>query len=236
MSWYYIDASGTTLGPVEEGVIVSKFKGKELNDDSYVWNGTTVNEWSLIKNVGFLKAKCKPAPPAQSRPAPARGGRGAAPRPAAGGGKPKAKKAPAARMNLLDSIRSGKQLKKVEKKPEPAASSGSRMGGRPGGKMSLQDQLKMKLNKRSTGPVKKSTGGSVGGGSKPTPAWKKKSTTGSSNTSSGPKKTWGNKSSSSAGSSNKSSGGGKMSKFEIKKAIDGCNDDWILKAISKLLS
>jgi len=236
MSWYYIDASGTTLGPVEEGIIVQKYKGKELNDDSYVWNGTTVNEWSLIKNVGFLKAKCKPAPPAQSRAPAPRGGRAAAPRPAAGGGKPK-KKSTGARMNLLDSIRSGKQLKKVEKKPEPAASSGGgpRMGGRPGGKMSLQDQLKMKLNKRS-GPVKKSSGGSVGGGSKPTPSWKKKSTTGSSNTSSGPKKTWGNKNSSSSSAKSSSSGGAKMSKFEMKKAIDNCNDDWILKAISKLLS
>jgi len=242
MSWYYIDASGTTLGPVEEGIIVQKYKGKELNDDSYVWNGTTVNEWSLIKNVGFLKAKCKPAPPAQSRAPAPRGGRAAAPRPAAGGGKPK-KKSTGARMNLLDSIRSGKQLKKVEKKPEPAASSGGgpRMGGRAGGKMSLQDQLKMKLNKRS-GPVKKSSGGmkssggSVGGGSKPTPSWKKKSTAGSSNTSSGPKKTWGNKNSSSSSAKSSSSGGAKMSKFEMKKAIDNCNDDWILKAISKLLS
>merc|ERR1719219_1379020 len=107
-------------------------------------------------------------------------------------------------MNLLDSIRSGKQLKKVEKKPEPVAGSGPRMGGRPGGKMSLQDQLKMKLNKRSTGPVKKSSGGmggSVGGTSKPTPAWKKKSNTGSSNTSSGPKKTRGNKNSANKNSS-----------------------------------
>lgn len=240
MSWYYIDASGTTLGPVEERVVVSKYQSKELNDNSYVWNGTTVDAWSLIKDVGFLLEKCKPKPAPRAAPRPA-GGRGAAPR--AAGGKPKKKAGGGARMNLLDSIRSGKQLKKVEKKPEPAAaasSGGSRMGGRPGGKMSLQDQLKMKLNKRS-GPVKKSSGGSVGGGAKSTPSWKKKSTAGSSNISSGPKKTWGNKksnnsSNNNSSSSNKSSGGAKMSKFELKKAIDNCNDDWILKAISKLLS
>jgi hypothetical protein len=259
MSWYYIDNAGTTLGPVEESVLVSKWKSGGITEQTYVWNGTTVNDWSLINAVPFLLTKLKNSN--KPAPGPPRGG---APkgRPAAGGGRPK-KKAGGGRVNLLDSIRSGKALKKVEKKDLPATAGGSKGGSgggmgpkKGGGKMSLQDQLKMKLGKRGgSGPKK--TGGSgpkkTGGYEKKTGgAFSKPKSAGggfkakTSNSSSGGNSRFGGVKKAAAsspaaksnfGGAKKSSGGGaKMSKFEMKKAIDSCNDDWVLKAISKLLS
>jgi len=248
MSWYYIDNAGTTLGPVEESVLVSKWKSGGITEQTYVWNGTTVNDWSLINAVGFLHNKLK----ASNKPAPGPP-RGGAPsgRPAAGGGRPKKKAGGGkGRVNLLDSIRSGKALKKVEKKDLPSAAGGSKGGSgggmgpkKGGGKMSLQDQLKMKLGKRGgSGPKKsggsgpKKTGGAAGGGFK---AKTSNSSSGGNSRFGGVKKAAASSpaAKSNFGGAKKSSGGGaKMSKFEMKKAIDSCNDDWVLKAISKLLS
>merc|ERR1711953_1404831 len=75
------------------------------------------------------------------------------------GGGPKKKAGGGARMNLLDSIRSGKKLNKVPKKDLPQQSGpGGGASRKPAGKMSLQDQLAMKLKKRTGGgPVKKKT-------------------------------------------------------------------------------
>lgn len=237
MSWYYIDNAGTTLGPVEESVLVSKWKSGGITENTYVWNGTTVNDWSLINAVDFLHTKLKNSNKPKPAPGPPRGG---APRPAAGGGRPK-KKAGGGRVNLLDSIRSGKTLKKVEKKDLPAVAGGSKggssgggMGKKPMGKMSLQDQLKMKLGKRGGSGPKKS-GGASGGGFKA----KQSNNSAGANRFGGPKKAAASPAAakSNFGGAKKSSGGGaKMSKFEMKKAIDSCNDEWVLKAISKLLS
>jgi len=242
MSWYYIDGAGTTLGPVEYSELQKKWNSKQINPNTYVWNGTTVNEWSLISACTDLSSKLQ----AGNKPAPPRGGP-AKPKPA-GGGRPK-KKAGGARVNLLDSIRSGKSLKKVEKKDLPSNIGGSKSGGsgggmKKGGKMSLQDQLKMKLKgkggARGGGPKKtfgakpkaSNTGGGFGGPKKTGGFGGPKKTT----TSSGGGSKWQAKKS--AGGAKASSGGDApmMKKFEMKKAIDACNDDWILKAISKLLS
>jgi len=241
MSWYYIDGAGTTLGPVEYSELQNKWNSKQINPNTYVWNGTTVNEWSLISACSDLSNKLKGG----NKPAPPRGGP-AKPKPA-GGGRPK-KKAGGARVNLLDSIRSGKSLKKVEKKDLPSNIGGSKSGGsgggmKKGGKMSLQDQLKMKLQgkggarggpKKTFGakPKASNTGGGFGGPKKTGGFGGPKKTT----TSSGGGSKWQAKKS--AGGAKASSGGDApmMKKFEMKKAIDACNDDWILKAISKLLS
>lgn len=252
MSWYYIDNAGTTLGPLEESVITSKWKSGGITEQTYVWNGTTVNDWSLINAVPFLLTKLQNS----NKPAPGPPGRGGAPkgRPAAGGGRPK-KKAGGVRLNLLDSIRGGKALKKVEKKELPASIGGAKGSGggmgpkKGGGKLSLQDQLKMKLGKRGgSGPKKtggsgpKKTGGafskpkSAGGGFK---AKTSNSSSGGNSRFGGVKKAAASSpaaKSNFGGAKKSSAGGAKMSKFELKKAIDSCNDDWVLKAISKLLS
>lgn len=248
MSWYYIDGAGTTLGPVADSELERHWKSGTITGQTYVWNGASVNEWSLIEAVPSLHNKLKNA----NKPAPPRGGAppragtqrgGAAPR----GGAKKKKAGGGARVNLLDSIRAGSSLKKVEKKDLPAAAGGTKGGSsgggfKPkGGKMSLQDQLKMKLGNRKGGGPKKKVGGPVGGAKKVGggPVGGANKFGAKSPASSGSK--WGAKKDtggSKFGGAKKSSGGGKekMSKFEMKKAIDQCNDDWILKAITKLLS
>merc|ERR1719499_764206 len=45
--WNYVGPDGTNEGPVKEIVLV----GMRLPKDTYVWNGTTVNEWTYIKDT-----------------------------------------------------------------------------------------------------------------------------------------------------------------------------------------
>jgi len=242
--WYYIDQSGTTLGPVNEQALVDLWCNNSLKPDSYVWNGTTVNEWKGISDVAFLLNKMKKAKSAKSAPPPQ--ARANPPRPAAAA-RPKKKAGGGARMNLLDSIRSGKKLNKVAKKELPQQSGpGGGASRKPAGKMSLQDQLAMKLKKRTGGgPVKKKTIPKKTTSSGPT--WREKQEA-KKNESSGEKKlTWSERQAlkkkeaeSSKGPKAPSSGGGyggkAPSKVSLKSKIDKCNEDWILKAIDKLLS
>jgi len=166
VQWYYIDGAGTTVGPVQESKIIDLWCNDQLTGESYVWNGTTVNEWLGISSVGFLHSKLKGEKAKRNKPAP----RANPPRPSGGPARPKKKAGGGARMNLLDSIRSGKQLKKVPKKDLPQSSGSGGATKKPVGKMSLQDQLKMKLSKgRTGGPAKKkTTTGSSG------PSWRDK--------------------------------------------------------------
>merc|ERR1712060_731279 len=113
------------------------------NEESYVWNGTTVNEWQCIRDVPGLSAKLKPKPKPQPKPVAAK------PMPAAEGGRPNpfggggGGGADGERNNLLAAIRAGKKLKKKPKvevaKKKPVA------------QMSLAEQMKMKLEKRGQG-------------------------------------------------------------------------------------
>jgi len=145
VQWYYVDTGGATIGPVAESVLSKAFTSNKINATSYVWNGTTVNEWKCIRDVPGLSAKLKPKPkpkPAAAKPKPV----AAKPKPAAGGGRPNPLGgiggADAERNNLLAAIRAGKQLKK---KPKAEAKK------KPVGQMSLAEQMKMKLEKRGQG-------------------------------------------------------------------------------------
>jgi len=245
VQWYYIDGAGTTLGPVTESKITDLWCSGGLTTDSYVWNGTTVNEWLGIGSVNFLHTKLKQAKAARNKPAPK--ARVNPPRPGGGPARPKKKAGGGARMNLLDSIRGGAQLKKVPKKELPAASGGA-PSKKPAGKMSLQDQLKMKLSKGRTGggPAKKKMNipkkntGSSG------PTWREKQKAKEQKQNEPKKMTWSErqalkkKEAQSAPKSNSgggyASGGKTPSKIDLKSKIDKCNEDWILRAINKLLS
>eukprot|EP01083_Nonionella_stella_P264388 896985_1 len=44
MSWYYVDPSGETKGPVSKEQIKSAY-GSTVNDNTYIWNGTSVEQW-----------------------------------------------------------------------------------------------------------------------------------------------------------------------------------------------
>jgi len=143
VQWYYVDGAGATVGPVSESVLSGAFKGGKIKDTSYVWNGTTVNEWKSICDVPGLSAKLKPKPkpspkPVAAKPKPA----AAKPRPAAGGGG-----ADAERNNLLAAIRAGKKLKKKPKQEEAKQ--------KPVAELSLAEQMKLKLQQRGQGqPVR----------------------------------------------------------------------------------
>ncbi len=52
MSWYYVDTIGVTRGPVTISTLTSKY-GTELKDTTYVWNGTTVTEWTPLNKAGI---------------------------------------------------------------------------------------------------------------------------------------------------------------------------------------
>jgi len=143
VQWYYVDAGGSTVGPVSESVLAKAYCSKSIKDSSYVWNGTTVTEWKCISQVDGLANKLNPPKPKQvaAKPKPV----AAKPKPAkanpfgggGGGG------ADAERNNLLAAIRAGKKLKKKPKtevaKKKPVA------------QMSLAEQMKMKLEQRGQG-------------------------------------------------------------------------------------
>jgi len=136
--WYYVDSSSATVGPVSESVLAKSYAAGKLNDDSYVWNGTTVNEWKSVSSVPGLSNKLKP------KPKPAAVQKTAKPKrasPFGGGGG-----ADAERNNLLASIRAGKKLKA---KPKVVAKK------KPVGQMSLAEQMKMKLEQRQGGGPKR---------------------------------------------------------------------------------
>jgi len=71
ITWHYTDKNGEDAGPVSDAVFKSKF-GSEINEETYVWNGQTVNDWTLVKDVPELKKLLargkKRAPMVQSRP------------------------------------------------------------------------------------------------------------------------------------------------------------------------
>jgi len=144
--WYYVDGPGSTVGPVSESVLANAYKDGKINDNSYVWNGTTVNDWKAIREVAGLSAKLKPKPKPKPKAVAAK------PKPAAGGGG-----ADAERNNLLAAIRAGKQLKKKPKREEAKQ--------KPVAQMSLAEQMKLKLQQRGQGqPVraKKKGGKKIG--------------------------------------------------------------------------
>ena len=42
--WYFVDGSGNTQGPLTVAAMKNKFIDGELSMESYIWNGTSVNQ------------------------------------------------------------------------------------------------------------------------------------------------------------------------------------------------
>jgi len=185
-TWYYVDTAGNTKGPHTIAQLKPLYKS-ELKDTSYIWNGTTVSQWTALNKVPDIwkQIKAQPAPPKPSASPPQPGGAPKVVRrrrrrrsPFGGGG----------RAALLAGIQKGTKLKKTEPPKErgPAGSpgqGGKKGGGRP---LSLMEQMKLAQQNRRGGAKKKV------GGVKPKPKPKPSTSSSiSSSSSSGPKKmTW----------------------------------------------
>jgi len=161
--WYYVDGNGQTVGPVSEKLLSNKYCEGAINDESYVWNGTTVDQWLAISAVPGLASKLKPKPkqkPQKPKPAARKTGTGAARKSPFGGG---GGGGGGGRANLLASIQQGTKLKKTETierglKPGGGRSGGGGGGGgsskRGGGPMNIQEQMRMALKNRNQGKKK----------------------------------------------------------------------------------
>jgi len=214
--WYYVDGSGT-VGPVSQEVLSSTYKDGKLNDDSYVWNGTTVKEWKAIRDVAGLSVKLKPKPKPKPKPVAAKPKPAAArPKPAAGGGG-----ANAERNNLLAAIRAGKKLKKKPKTEEKTQ--------KPVAQLSLAEQMKLKLQQRGQGQP----------GRKP----KKVKSVGKKSQSNAVRKTQPKSGGKKYGTGG--GGGGTVLPYKLKNKIGNikndlgkltASDEWKILAIEKILS
>jgi hypothetical protein len=56
LEWYYVDSSDKQFGPFTDSVFQKKL-GNVVKGDTYVWNGTTVDEWTFARDVPELKNK-----------------------------------------------------------------------------------------------------------------------------------------------------------------------------------
>jgi len=103
MSWYFVDGQGQTQGPLSLDQMKGKYASKDVKDETYIWNGTDVKDWTPLSNVPQVLKQMKPL----EVPGPPTGPGPSAPRrnPMGGGGGNAA---------LLASIRRGAPLRKVE--------------------------------------------------------------------------------------------------------------------------
>jgi len=236
VQWYYVDNANATVGPVSQKVLADAFVQGKITSDSYVWNGTTVNEWLAIRDVSGLETKLKPKPKPKPKPA-AKPKAVAKPKAAASGGgrpNPLGGGAGAERNNLLASIRAGKQLKKQPKKVVQKK--------KPVTEMSLAEQMKLKLQARQKQGGKKNLKkkSSAGG--------KKYGSGGNSSGARGGANKGGGNSSGARGGANKGGARGSSGAqlpYKLKNKVGGIkealgkltsDDEWKILAIEKILS
>jgi len=65
-SWYYVDKAGKTVGPKTTSELKPLYASKIITDKTYVWNGTTVETWTVLKKVPSIHRQLKPAQQTQS--------------------------------------------------------------------------------------------------------------------------------------------------------------------------
>ena len=57
--WYYVDRAGTSVGPLKLNALKPLY-GNEINDDSFIWNGTTVANWTALDKLPDVWTRLKP--------------------------------------------------------------------------------------------------------------------------------------------------------------------------------
>eukprot|EP01084_Bolivina_argentea_P277260 473297_1 len=61
MSWYYIGPTGATKGPVSTYKLKQLY-GNEIKDTTFIWNGTTIANWTQLSKIPILFKQVKPSP------------------------------------------------------------------------------------------------------------------------------------------------------------------------------
>ena len=63
-SWYYVSASGNSKGPVTLTELRQLYQNKAINQNTFVWNGTTVTQWTRLSDLpDILKQLISPKAP-----------------------------------------------------------------------------------------------------------------------------------------------------------------------------
>jgi len=55
--WYYVSAAGTSQGPVSFEELRRLFRNRIITTGSFLWNGTTVTEWTQLSQLPDLLKK-----------------------------------------------------------------------------------------------------------------------------------------------------------------------------------
>ena len=57
--WSYVNSAGNTTGPVTLTDLRQLYKNGPINDSTYLWNGTTVTQWTPLSQLPDLLKQLK---------------------------------------------------------------------------------------------------------------------------------------------------------------------------------
>ena len=57
--WYYVGSDGSTNGPVTLDTMKPLF-GNEIKNETFIWNGTTVPQWTALEKLPDIHSKLRP--------------------------------------------------------------------------------------------------------------------------------------------------------------------------------
>ncbi len=59
VTWYYVSGAGKTEGPVSENELQQLYRNNRISDGTYLWNGTTVTQWTPLSQLPNLLRQLK---------------------------------------------------------------------------------------------------------------------------------------------------------------------------------
>ena len=66
--WHYVNSAGSTSGPVGVPVLKQMYQNHRINDSTYLWNGSTVNQWTPLSQIPSLLRELKSSNVTPRRP------------------------------------------------------------------------------------------------------------------------------------------------------------------------
>ena len=70
VEYYYVDKQQKSQGPINFDELKSLYKTGNIDDNSFVWNGTTIKEWTNLGKCNTILKLLKPKPHIKSNPRP----------------------------------------------------------------------------------------------------------------------------------------------------------------------